>query len=121
MKTTDCVLTNLEQIVSTVRIALRTDADTAIALVELNAFLMDTAAESREVLREVLTDHGFHHVITPPDWMHTKKFCTQHKSGVFVLEYPDRLIVIADGEIQGSEGTAEKPFRVWYKVPCGDE
>ena len=119
MNTPDyCVLTDMEQIVSTVRLALKTDANTAIALVELNAYLMDAAKESREVLRQVLTDHGFRHVVTPPDWEHTKKFCAQHKSGVFVLEYPDRLIVIADGEING-EGTAERPFRVWYR--CGDE
>ena len=112
------ILNSIEQIVSTVRIALKTDADTALAIVELNAYLMDTAKESREVLREVLTEHGFLHVVTPPDWEHTKKFCSQHKSGAFVLEYPDRLIVIADGEIHG-EGTAEKPFRIWYR--CGEE
>ena len=112
------ILNSIEQIVSTVRIALKTDADTALALVELNAYLMDTAKESREVLREVLTEHGFRHVVTPPDWEHTKKFCAQHKTGVFVLEYPDRLIVIADGEIHG-EGTANRPFRVWYR--CGEE
>lgn len=111
----------LEQVVSVVRIALKTDADTALALLELNAYLMDVAAESRNVLREVLTEHCFTHVVTPPNWEHTKKFCTQHKSGVFVLEYADRLIVIADGEIQDGDGTAEKPTRVWYRVPCGDE
>ena len=113
-----CVLTDLEQIVSTVRLALKTDADTAIALVELNAYLMDTAKESREVLREVLTKQGFRNVATPLDWEHTKKFCCQHKTGVFVLEYSDRLIVICGGEIHG-EGTAEKPFRIWYR--CGEE
>ena len=112
------ILNSIEQIVSTVRIALKTDADTALALVELNAYLMDTAKESREVLREVLTEHGFRHVVTPPDWEHTKKFCAQHKTGVFVLEYSDRLIVIADGEIHG-EGTVDRPFRVWYR--CGEE
>ena len=117
----DDVLNSIEQIVSTVRLALKTDADTALALVELNAYLMDTSKESRAVLREVLTAHGFHHVITPQDWEHTKKFCCQHKTGVFVLEYPDRLIVISDGELQGSDGTAERPFRVWYRVPCGKD
>ena len=116
--TDEMILTSLEQIVRTVKIALKTDAETARALVEPNAYLMDTAKESREVLRQVLTEHGFRHVVTPPDWVHTKKFCAQHKSGVFVLEYPDRLIVISDGEIL-SEGTAERPFRVWYR--CGDE
>jgi len=116
-----CMLTDLDQIVITVRLALKTDADTAIALVELNAYLMDTAKESREVLAQVLKDHSFRHVVTPTDWEHTKKFCCQHKSGVFVLEYPDRIIVISDGEINGGEGTAEKPFRVWFRVPCGGE
>jgi len=114
------VLNSIEQIVSTVRLALKTDADTALALVELNAYLMDAAKESRDVLREVLTEHCFRHVATPMDWEHTKKFCCQHKSGVFVLEYPDRLIVISDGELQGSDGTAERPFRVWYRMPCGE-
>ena len=114
------VLNSIEQIVSTVRLALKTDADTAMALVELNAYLMDAAKESRDVLMEVLTEHCFRHVATPMDWEHTKKFCCQHKSGVFVLEYPDRLIVISDGELQGSDGTAERPFRVWYRMPCGE-
>lgn len=115
------ILTSLEQIVRTVKIALKTDAETARALVELNAYLIGCSAESRKVLKEILTDHGFHHVITPPDWEHTKKFCCQHKSGAFVLEYPDRLIAIVDGEIHIGEATSEKPYRVWYKEPCGGE
>lgn len=110
----------VNKIVSAVRVALKTDTDTAVALVELNSYLMETAAYSREVLRSVISGCGFRHVVTPTDWEHTKKFCCQHKSGVFVLEYVDRLIVIADGEICDGEATAEKPCRVWYRS-CGEK
>lgn len=119
MKTYNCCeLTDIKQIINTAQLALKTDVDTALVLMGLNAYLIDTAKESREVLHQMLTEHGFRHVVTPPDWEHTKKFCVQHKSGMFVLEYPDKLIVIADGE-NYSEEAAERPFRVWYR--CGEK
>ena len=106
----------LEQMVSTVKLVLKTDAETARALIEMNSFLMHCSAQNRAVLREVLTEHGFHRVTTANDWKDVKTFCDAHKTGVFVLEYPDRLIVVMDGEAQST--TTERPARVWYRT-CG--
>ena len=118
--TSEDIMTGLEQVVKTVRLALRTDTETALALLELNGYLMHCSAQNRAVLKSVLTDHGFHRLISPLDWESSKKFCIQHKTGTFVLEYPDRLLVIVEGALESGEPTAEKPSRVWYR-PCGSD
>lgn len=114
----DEILSTLDQIVKAVRLALRTDTDTALALLELNGYLMHCSAQNRAVLNTILSDHDFRRLTAPLDWESSKKFCIQHSAGTFVLEYPDRLLVIVDGALESGESTAEKPSRVWYR-PCG--
>lgn len=115
------ILNGLEMIVRAVRLALKTDEETALALLELNGYLMHCSAQNRAVLDTVLTDHGFRRLLAPLDWETSRKFCVQHKSGVFVLEYPYKLLVIVDGTLETGEETADKPSRVWYKAPCGSD
>lgn len=113
---TEAILTDIELIANVVRVAIKTDTDTALYLHKLDEFLTEHAKESRAIAREVLTDRKFGRLQMPVDWKDTKYFAISHETGTYALEYPDRLCVISDGKLLLGEPTAERPSRIWCRA-----
>lgn len=99
--------------------ALRTDWETAYALVALNGYLMGDMPSSNAVWGAVLRQHGFYRYAIPntcPDCYSFADFAEDHPHGIYVLGTGTHVATVEDGTIYDSwDSSAEIPVYYWTK------
>lgn len=99
--------------------ALRTDWETAYAMIAMNGYLMGDMPSSNAVWGAVLRQQGFtRHVIpnTCPDCYTVGEFAREHPNGVYVVGTGNHVVTVEDGDIYDSwDSSKEIPVYYWTK------
>ena len=99
--------------------ALRTDWETAYAMIAMNGYLMGDMPSSNAVWGAVLRQQGFtRHAIpnTCPDCYTVGEFAREHPKGVYVVGTGNHVVTVEDGDIYDSwDSSKEIPVYYWTK------
>lgn len=99
--------------------ALRTDWETAYAMIAMNGYLMGDMPSSNAVWGAVLRQQGFtRHAIpnTCPDCYTVGEFSREHPKGVYVVGTGNHVVTVDDGDIYDSwDSSKEIPVYYWTK------
>lgn len=99
--------------------ALRTDWETAYALITEAGFRMADMPSSDSVWGAVLRQNGFYRKAIPnycPECYTAEDFCRDHPHGVYVLGFGGHVATVVDGDIYDSwDSSREIPVYVWYR------
>lgn len=99
--------------------ALRTDWETAYALIAENGYQMNDLPSSNAVWGSVLRQHGFYRSAIPttcPDCYTAADFAEDHPHGTYVLGFGNHVATIVDGIIYDSwDSSNEIPIYYWGK------
>lgn len=99
--------------------ALKTDWETAYALISLNGYNMGDMPSSDSVWGAVLRQNGFYRKAVPnlcPDCYTVDDFCNEHPHGTFVLGFGGHVATVVDGDLYDSWDSSEEiPVYYWYR------
>ena len=99
--------------------ALRTDWETAYAMIALNGYNMGDMHSSDSVWGAVLRQNDFYKKAVPnscPDCYTVSDFCYDHPYGTFVLGFGGHVATVVDGDLYDSwDSSNEIPIYYWYR------
>ena len=99
--------------------ALRTDWETAYAMIALNGYNMGDMPSSDSVWGAVLRQNDFYKKAVPnscPDCYTVSDFCYDHPYGTFVLGFGGHVATVVDGDLYDSwDSSNEIPIYYWYR------
>lgn len=111
-KVGDCVVRAIAK-------ALRTDWETAYAMIALNGYNMGDMPSSDSVWGAVLRQNDFYKKVVPntcPDCYTVSDFCYDHPRGTFVIGFGGHVATVVDGDLYDSwDSSNEIPIYYWYR------